>query len=505
MRRSGRQRASRVPHFVLHASLFSRTDQAQLASDCITTRHMDPQNTVQAPAPSASAHAPQNQPRIPALQAATERVQKKIAHLLHIESFAGIVLMLAAAAALIWANSPWAASYFAAWHAPVAMTLGPWSFSTDLHFIVNDVLMTVFFLVVGMEIRRELHDGALASFRQASLPLIAAIGGVVVPALLYVVLIGGDRTLLNGWAIPTATDIAFAVGVLALLGRNIPASLRIFLLALAIIDDIVAVLIIAFFYSGGLQAMGFVIAGAGVLLVLLFNRMGIASAPLYVLPGAVLWFGLLKTGAHPTLAGVVLGLMTPVLMRPSSRPAMATAQQALQSAQTQLAQPDPDAQQVHQQLRAVQSAQRDMLAPALRLPMLLHPWVSFGVMPVFALANAGVQFSGTDLQSSAPQTAMWAVMIALVLGKPLGIFLATLLAVKSRLCSLPAGLNWHGVLLVGLLAGIGFTMAIFVGGLAFEDANLLGAAKLGILSASAIAAIAGLLFGVMARRRITAR
>ena len=183
---------------------------------------------------------------------------------------------------------------------------------------------------------------------------------------------------------------------------------------------------------------------------------------------------------------------------------MATAQQALQSAQTQLAQPDPDAQQVHQQLRAVQSAQRDMLAPALRLPMLLHPWVSFGVMPVFALANAGVQFSGTDLQSSAPQTAMWAVMIALVLGKPLGIFLATLLAVKSRLCSLPAGLNWHGVLLVGLLAGIGFTMAIFVGGLAFEDANLLGAAKLGILSASAIAAIAGLLFGVMARRRITA-
>ena len=459
---------------------------------------MDPQTLVQAPAPSA----PQNEPRIPALQIATERLQEKIAHLLHIESFAGMVLMLAAAAALIWANSPWAASYFATWHAPVAMTLGPWSFSTDLHFIVNDVLMTIFFLVVGMEIRRELHDGALASLRQASLPLIAAVGGVIVPALIYMVWVGNEKTLLNGWAIPTATDIAFAVGVLALLGRNIPGSLRIFLLALAIIDDIVAVLIIAFFYSGGLQAMGFVIAGAGVLLVLLFNRMGIASAPLYVLPGAVLWFGLLKTGAHPTLAGVVLGLMTPVLMRPSVRPAQAMASQALQSAQAQLARPEPDAQQVHQNLRTVQAAQRDMLPPALRLPMMLHPWVSFGVMPIFALANAGVQFSGADLQASGPQSAMWAVMLALVLGKPLGVFVCTWLAVKSGLCSLPEGLNWRGVLLVGLLAGIGFTMSIFVGGLAFDDASLLGAAKLGILAGSAMAAVLGLGYGFVFRKRL---
>ena len=261
------------------------------------------------------------------------------------------------------------------------MTLGPWSFSTDLHFIVNDVLMTIFFLVVGMEIRRELHDGALASLRQASLPLIAAVGGVIVPPL----------STWSGWAMrrPCSTAGPFHRHRYRLCrrcagaaGAQYPGSLRIFLLALAIIDDIVAVLIIAFFYSGGLQATGFVIAGAGVLLVLLFNRMGIASAPLYVLPGAVLWFGLLKTGAHPTLAGVVLGLMTPVLMRPSVRPAQAMASQALQSAQAQLARPEPDAQQVHQNLRTVQAAQRDMLPPALRLPMMLHPWVSFGVMPI---------------------------------------------------------------------------------------------------------------------------
>ena len=410
--------------------------------------------------------------------------------------------MLAAAAALIWANSSHAESYFALWHAPVAMTLGPWSFSTDLHFIVNDVLMTAFFLVVGMEIRRELHNGALASLRQASLPLIAAIGGVIVPALIYVALVGSDKTLINGWAIPTATDIAFAMGVLALLGRNIPGSLRIFLLALAIIDDIVAVLIIAFFYSGGLQAMGFVIAGVGVLLVLLFNRMGIAAAPLYLLPGAVLWFGLLKTGAHPTLAGVVLGLMTPVFVRPSPVPPLITAQAAIRKASEQIQSGQPDPQHLLQDLRTAQFAQRDLLPPALRLPMILHPWVAFGVMPIFALANAGVQFSGIDLSAAAPQTTALAVLVALVLGKPLGVFLCTWLAVKSGLCRLPAGLSWGGVLLVGMLAGIGFTMSIFVGGLAFEDAALLGAAKLGILGGSAIAAVLGLAYGFMVRKRL---
>jgi NhaA family Na+:H+ antiporter len=279
--------------------------------------------------------------------------------------------------------------------------------------------MTVFFLVVGMEIRRELHNGALASLRQASLPLIAAIGGVAVPALIYVALAGNDRTLLNGWAIPTATDIAFAVGVLALLGRNIPGALRIFLLALAIIDDIVAVLIIAFFYSGGLQAMGFVVAAAGVLLVLLFNRMGIAAAPLYVLPGAILWFGLLKTGAHPTLAGVVLGLMTPVFVRPASMPLLITAQTAMRKAGEQMLSGRPIRSTCCRSC-AAQLAQRDLLPPALRLPMILHPWVAFCIMPIFALANAGVQFSGIDLSAAAPQTTAMAVLVALVLGKPLG-------------------------------------------------------------------------------------
>ena len=411
------------------------------------------------------------------------------------------MLLVAALAALLWANSGAAHSYHALWHQPVGFTLGAWQVQTDLHFLVNEVLMTVFFLVVGMEIRREIHHGALASLRLAALPLVAALGGVALPALLYLALVGDQPALRSGWAIPTATDIAFAVGVLALLGRQVPPALRIFLLALAIIDDIAAVLIIAFVYSGGLDASGLALAAAGLGGVLLMQRMGVAQALWYVLPGALLWWGLLHTGAHPTLAGVVLGLMTPVALRPALRPHLEAARRALQQAQ-QNTQQGGDPAQLHGHLQQAQAAQRDLLAPVQRIPMALHPWVAWGVMPLFALANAGVSLAGVDLAAPAPQAVAWAVGLALLLGKPLGVLLATWLAVRMRLCGLPAGVNWHGVLLVGLLAGIGFTMSIFVGGLAFSDAALLGAAKLGILAGSGTAAVLGLAYGLAARQRL---
>lgn len=445
---------------------------------------------------------PAPSPDIPPLHRVTMKASSAFARMLHIEAISGIVLLIAAAIALIWANSPWAASYFATWHAPLALTLGPWTWSTDLHFFVNDVLMTIFFLVVGMEIRREMYNGALADVRQALLPIIAALGGVVVPALIYVALARGDAQLLNGWAIPTATDIAFAVGVLALLGKSIPGPLRIFLLALAIIDDIVAVLIIAFFYSGGLDYSGFGIALVGLVLVLLFNRMGVAAAWAYVVPGAILWLGLLHTGAHPTLAGVVLGLMTPVAMRPAQRHHLDVAEQALTRIRSHAQRGQFEVDVLHHELRIATTAQRDLLPPVFRLPAMLHPWVAFGVMPIFALANAGVQFGGMDLAATGPHTVFWGVLLALVLGKPLGVFLATFLAVKSGVSPLPEGINWRGVLLVGVLAGIGFTMAIFVGGLAFSDAALLSAAKLGILAASATAAIVGLVYGFIVRHKL---
>lgn len=243
---------------------------------------------------------------------ATNRALSAIERFLHIEALSGVVLLLAAAAALIFANSEYSSSYEAFWHTPLGFNFGNFTLSWDLHFWVNDALMTVFFLVAGMEIRREIYEGALSSFKQATLPIIAAIGGVCLPAVIYLSFnFNGGYT--HGWAVPTATDIAFAVGILALLGKAIPTNLHIVLLSLAIIDDIIAVLIIAFFYSTNLDLSGLAIALTGVFAVLFFQWIGLASAWLYILPGAIIWWGLMKTGIHPSLAGVILGMMTPVL------------------------------------------------------------------------------------------------------------------------------------------------------------------------------------------------
>ncbi|KRB98791.1 sodium:proton antiporter [Hydrogenophaga sp. Root209] len=430
---------------------------------------------------------------LPRAQVLAERAFSTLDRFLHIEAVSGIVLLLAAATALIWANSPAAAGYHALWHAPVSIGLGSHVFSQSLHFWINDALMAVFFLVVGMEIRREIHEGALASLQLAALPLAAALGGVLVPALIFVAL-NTEPTQLRGWAVPTATDIAFAVGVLALLGRTIPGNVRVLLLALAIIDDIVAVLIIAAFYSGGLEYSGLLVAGVGVLMVLGLQQIGVGSAWAYVLPGAVLWVGLLQTGVHPTLAGVVLGLMTPVLPAPMREQPLDAARHALDELNTRN---DPTPNELAGPLKQLRQAQREVLPPVTRVQMALHPWVAFGVMPLFALANAGVTLEGVDLSPDSAQTVTVGVLLALVLGKPLGVITASWLAVRLGWCRLPPDVTWSGVCLVGLLAGIGFTMSIFIATLAFDDDNLLNAAKLGVLLASLVAAVLGLAWGFL--------
>lgn len=445
---------------------------------------------------------PEKRQSMPRTQLYTERALSVIERILHIEAVSGITLLLAAAVALIWANSPAAGSYYDLWHANLTFGVGPYVVSQSLHFWVNDALMTVFFLVVGMEIRREIYEGALSSVKLASLPLAAALGGVVAPALIYVALNSANPVQLQGWAIPTATDIAFAVGVLALLGRSIPSNLRVFLLAVAIIDDIVAVLIIAIFYSGGLDYSGLLVAGAGIAAVLLMQRMGIGSAWAYIVPGAVLWFGLLQTGAHPTLAGVVLGLMTPVLPRYLHKHPVELARHAVEK----LDEPErsADAHQAGKQLKTLKIAQREFLPPVTRVQMSLHPWVAYGVMPLFALANAGVSLQGIDLGAGSAQWVMIGIIAALVIGKPAGLLAASWVAVKMGLCSLPPGVSWKGVTLVGLLAGIGFTMSIFIATLAFADASLLSAAKLGVLVASCAAALLGLAWGLYYKRQQSA-
>lgn len=283
-----------------------------------------------------------------------ERALTALQHFLHVEAVSGVVLCVAAVAALLWVNSPFAHSYHDVWNLPITLRLGDFIFVRSLHFWINDALMTVFFLVVGMEIRREIHEGALSRFDQAILPVLAAVGGVVVPALIYLSF-NNVTGRSQGWAIPTATDIAFAVGVLALLGRSIPANIRVFLLALAIIDDIIAVLIIALLYSGGIDLNGFIVASLGVLMALGFQWLGVGSAFAYVLPAFIVWAGFLMAGVHPTLAGVVLGLITPV-----------------------------------------RSAKPELLPPVIRVEAALHPWVAYAIMPLFALANAGVDLRTTE-------------------------------------------------------------------------------------------------------------
>jgi len=434
----------------------------------------------------------------PRAQLFAERAFATLERFLHIEAVGGAVLLAAAAIALIWANSAFSPSYHALWHTPLSFRLGSYEFAQPLHFWINDALMTVFFLVVGMEIRREIHEGALSDFRQAALPLAAALGGVAVPALIYLAF-NGEAVQRAGWAVPTATDIAFAVGVLALLGRSIPGNVRVFLLALAIIDDIIAVLIIAFFYSGGLDYSGFAVAALGIALVLGLQHIGVGSAYAYVLPGAIVWAGLLTTGAHPTLAGVVLGLMTPVVsrcMREQPLDMVARAASDLAAAPDGQAQP----------LRRLRLAQREMLPPVVRVQAALHPWVAYAIMPLFALANAGVTLGGVDLAAGGSQWVMAGAAIALIAGKPAGVVGISWLMVRLGWCRLPPDVGWDGIALIGLLAGVGFTMSIFIAMLAFAgNENLLGAAKLGVLLGSLAAALLGLAWGALYARRVSPR
>ncbi len=374
----------------------------------------------------------------------------------------GIVLLAAAAAALTWANSPWRHSYETLWHLMIDIGLGRLLAPHDLHFWVDDGLMTVFFLVVGLEIRREMFEGALTDPRVATLPFVAALGGVLVPALLYL-LINPHPASQHGWAIPTATDIAFAVGVLSL-SAGVPPALRMLLLTLAIIDDIVAIIVIAVFYSNGIDFGGLALAAAGVLLALGLQRLGVAAALPYVLPGAVVWFGMLRAGIHPSLAGVVLGLMTPATAMFGRR-------------------------------KAAQSDGASARSPLLGLETKLHPYVSFGILPLFALANAGVDLRGLDFGAATPLSIGAGVIAGLVLGKPVGIVLAARAAVRLKLCALPEGVLWSHVTVLGVLGGIGFTMSIFIAKLAFLDAGLLAAAKCGVLIASSLAAACGLILG----------
>lgn len=417
--------------------------------------------------------------------------RRPLERFLRIEAASGILLLAAAALALVWANSPWALSYSHLWHTPLGIRVGSFAFERPLEWFVNDGLMVIFFFVVGMEIRREVHHGELSEWRRAALPAAAALGGMLAPAALYLAIAGAPTTR-DGWGVPMATDIAFAVGILTLLGNRVPAALRVLLLALAVIDDLGAIVVIAVFYSSGLAVSGLLVAALGFGGVLALQRFGVRSKLVYVAPAVVAWAGIYAAGIHPTIAGVIVGLMTPVTAWLGPSGFVAEVQNELEHMGQ-----GPHEQSSHelvQTLRHVDAARREAISPAESLIETLHPWVAFGIMPVFALANAGVGVSSGALDQTAWSTVA-GVTAGLVVGKPVGVLLASGLTLRLRLGVLPTGMTWRHLVVLGVVAGVGFTMALFIAQLAFADAGLLAAAKLGVLIASGIAAVLGLSLG----------
>ncbi|MCX6603203.1 MAG: Na+/H+ antiporter NhaA [Acidobacteria bacterium] len=407
------------------------------------------------------------------------------------ETSGGILLLLCTAIALIWVNSPWAASYASLWHTKLAVSFAGQAMDHDLHFWVNDGLMALFFLVVGLEIKRELLVGELASPRQAALPIFGALGGVLVPALLYTAFNWG-RPGADGWGIPMATDIAFVIGIMALLGDRVPLGLKVFLTALAIVDDIAAVLVIAVFYTANIAWLGIAAAGVCVVSLLAANRLGVRHPLPYALLGIALWLAVLHSGVHATIAGVILALTIPsrtYLDVPAFLHQIRTIIQRLDHCADREKGPLNDEEQ-QVAIEALEGACEQAQPPLFRFNEALHPWVTFLIMPAFAFANAGVELGG-DLASRAAEPVTLGVAIGLLLGKPIGITLLSWLAVKSGWASLPDGVSWTSVHGAGWLGGIGFTMSLFIGALAFSDAELLARAKLGILAGSLAAGLVG--------------
>ncbi len=403
------------------------------------------------------------------------RLIRPLIDFLHTEAAGGVALVVAAIVALLWANSPWDASYDDLWNTHLAVSLGDRELDLDLREWINDGLMVFFFFVVGLEIKRELVEGELRDRRRAMLPVCAALGGMLAPALIYTALNAGGQAA-DGWGIPMATDIALAVGVLTLMGRWVSPSLKLFLLALAIVDDIGAIVVIAVFYSGAIRGEALLASVALALAVAVMRRAGISSIVPYAVVGAALWLALHESGVHATLVGVALGLMTPT--QAIRRPELIDAAELADVSSYEAA-------------RQTATAAREAVSVVEWLEHQLHPWTSFVVLPLFALANAGISLSRDTVGDALTSAVAGGIVLGLVIGKVVGITSFTWLAVRLRIARLPDSVTWPGIVAVSALAGIGFTVSIFVTGLAFRSELLEEQAKVAILAASLLAAAIG--------------
>jgi NhaA family Na+:H+ antiporter len=422
--------------------------------------------------------------------ALARRVARPVREFLRIETAGSVLLLAAAVLALVWANSPWAEGYDAFWHAPITLDVGVLRLEESLQHWVNDALMVIFFFVVGLEIKYELVHGDLRDPKTAALPIVAAIGGMVLPAGIYALVVAGGEGS-SGWGIPMATDIAFAVGVLGLLGRRIPSAARLFLLTLAIVDDIGAILVIAVFYTEDLHlgALALAVVLLGVMLVM--RRMRIWAVWAYVVVGTGVWLATLESGVHATLAGVAIGLMTPATPLLKEDVARGFAEHAIRDHEL-----DTD------ELYRLRFLLEESISVVERLQTRLHPVSAYLVLPVFALANAGVHLGGGVLGEALGSAVAVGIAAGLVVGKPVGIVLASWLAVRAGLGRLPADTGWRALAGLGAVGGIGFTVSLFIAGLSFPGEELLTEeAKVGILGGSVLAALLGVALLLAATRR----
>ncbi len=407
---------------------------------------------------------------------------------IHTEQTGAIVLLLAAAAAMGWVNSPWSESYFNFWHTTISFDVFVFSVSEDLEHLVNDGLMAVFFFVVGLEIKRELMHGELTDFRKAVLPAAAAVGGMVTPALIYFAFNGTGEGA-AGWGIPIATDIAFALGVLGLLGRSLPSQLRIFLLGLAVADDLGAIAVIAVFYTETIHWIDLGLAIALFLSMAVFIRAGIQSMGFYVIVSILMWQFLLESGIHATLAGVMMAAITPSEPYLRRQRYAAAVDELLVDFRAAMDVGDED--RAETIVASIEKLSQGTEGPMERLERSVHPWTSVVILPLFALANAGIVFSAEALTAAAESGVTLAILVALPVGNAVGIFSMTWLVVRSGLGRLPAGVTWWQVLGVGFLGGIGFTVSIFISNIAFDHDALVDFAKLGVLGGSILSATFG--------------
>ena len=428
---------------------------------------------------------------------------RKLIQLTHSSTRAAGVMLLAAIVALLVANSAVYEPFEEFWHTYVGISFGDAEKEMSLAHIINDVLMAVFFLLVGLEVKYEVTVGELTNIRQAILPIVAAIGGVVAPIVIYSLFNLGNAETAGAWGVPTATDIAFALGILALLGNRVPAGVRVFLSTLAVADDIIAILVIAIFY-GQSPSFAWLAAALAVLCVLIaMNRGHIYSLAPYILVGCVLWYCVYMSGVHSTIAGVLLAFTIPSGSRVNLRTFSAWSGSKVKQASEAF---DPDTPVLGQPeyVETVQHLSRvakQVVPPATLLEHKLYPWVYFLILPLFALTNADVSFTGLDVASLVASPAFFGVFFGLVIGKPLGIMLASFIVVKTKLAKLPENVNWSHMLGASILGGVGFTMAIFVANLAFTDEVLIATAKLGILLASLAAGVIGFVFLLVQARR----